>query len=126
MLLQKKINNKTSKYKLKPKISHPYIWQKAGICGGVAVIKGTRIPVSTIAELEKSGLLVDEIVASYPHLNHAQVYDALSYYYENKKEIDKEIKQQNHEFDILKKKNLHKNSRQRRDFTAWRKFQAEQ
>ncbi len=45
-------------------------------------------------------MLVDEIVASYPHLNHAQVYDALSYYYENKREIDREIKQQNHELDI--------------------------
>lgn len=105
MLLQKKVNNKTIKYKLRTKVSHPYIWQKAGICCGVPVIKGTRIRVSTIAELEKSGILVDEIVANYPHLNHAQVYDALSYYYENKKEIDREIKQQNREFEILKKEN---------------------
>ncbi|MDI6804896.1 MAG: DUF433 domain-containing protein, partial [Bacteroidota bacterium] len=97
--------NKTIKYKLKTKISHPYIWQKEGICGGVPVIKGTRISVATIAELEKSGMLVDEIVVSYPHLNHSQVYDALSYYYENKREIDKEIKQQNHELDILTQKN---------------------
>lgn len=102
MLLQKK-NKVTVKYKLKTKNTHPYIWQKVGICGGVPVIKGTRIPVSTIAELEKSGILVDEIVASYPHINHAQVYDALSYYYENKIEIDREIKQQNQVLDLLKK-----------------------
>jgi hypothetical protein len=31
------------------------------------------------------------MVAMYPHIKHAQVYDALSYYYDHKKEIDKTI-----------------------------------
>ena len=72
-------------------VQHPYIEKKAGVCGGEPVIKGTRIRVSLIAELERGGQSVDEIIASYPHLNHAQVYDALSYYYDHREEIERAI-----------------------------------
>lgn len=57
---------------------HPYIEKKVGVCGGEPVIKGTRIRASLITELERTGHSVDEIIAAYPHLNYAQVYDALS------------------------------------------------
>ncbi|MBI3610936.1 MAG: DUF433 domain-containing protein [Nitrospirae bacterium] len=43
-------------------VQHPYIEKKAGVCGGEPVIKGTRIRVSLIAELERAGqsvLLID-------------------------------------------------------------------
>ena len=68
-------------------VTHPHIEHKTGVCGGEPVIKGTRITVSLIAELEQMGKAADEIVALYPHLNQAQVYDALAYYYDNKEEI---------------------------------------
>lgn len=55
------------------------------------MIRNTRITVSLIATLEKMGYPVDEIVGMYPHLNHAQIFDALSYYYDNKKEVDRLI-----------------------------------
>ena len=32
----------------------------------------------------------DEIMATYPHLTLAQIHAALSYYYANKKQLDKE------------------------------------
>lgn len=67
----------------------PHIERRAGVCGGEPVIKGTRIMVALIAELEQQGKTVDEIVALYPHLTHAQVYDALAYYYDNKEEVDR-------------------------------------
>lgn len=35
------------------------------------------------------GKSVDDIVAMYPHLTHAQVYDALSYYYDHRDEVNK-------------------------------------
>jgi hypothetical protein len=35
---------------------------------------------------------VEEIIKGLPHLNHAQVYDAISYYYDHKEEIDEEIR----------------------------------
>jgi uncharacterized protein (DUF433 family) len=77
--------------KKKDKLKHLYIEKKAGVCGGEPVIVGTRISVSLIVEMERVGHTVDEMVAMYPHIKHAQVYDALSYYYDHKKEIDKII-----------------------------------
>ncbi len=37
------------------------------------------------------GMSADEIVANWPHLNHAGVYAALAYYYDRKDEIEAEI-----------------------------------
>jgi uncharacterized protein (DUF433 family) len=67
---------------------HPHIERRAGVVGGEPVIVGTRIAVRLIAGWHRMGLNADEIVAMYPHLNHAQVYDALSYYYDYKNEIE--------------------------------------
>ncbi len=75
------------------KLKHLYIERKKGVCGGEPVIIGTRISVSLIVELEQLGHSVDEIVSMYPHITHAQVYDALSYYYDHKEEIDKILRE---------------------------------
>jgi uncharacterized protein (DUF433 family) len=74
-------------------VTHPHIEKTPSICGGEPVIKGTRISVRLIAELERLGKSVDEIIALYPHLTHAEVYDALSYYYDNKEEIARYIEE---------------------------------
>jgi uncharacterized protein (DUF433 family) len=59
------------------------------ICGGSPIIKGTRTRVIDIAiEYEMLGHSPDEIISSHPHLNLPQVHDALSFYYENKDELD--------------------------------------
>ena len=79
-------------------VRHPYIEKKAGVCGGDPVIKGTRIRVSLIAELERGDHSVDEFIASYPHLNHAQVYDALSYYYDHREEIEQAISEETEDY----------------------------
>lgn len=86
------------------KIRHLHIEKKKGVCGGEPVIAGTRISVGFIAELEKSGYTADEIVTMYPHITHAQVYDALSYYYDHKEEIDKIIEENKEEYWIEKTK----------------------
>ncbi|MBI1802382.1 MAG: DUF433 domain-containing protein [Chloroflexi bacterium] len=69
-------------------VQHPYIERRAGVVGGEPVITGTRVAVRLIAGWHRMGLIVDAIVAMYPHLNDAQVYDALSYYYDHKDEIE--------------------------------------
>jgi len=75
------------------KFLHPYITQKTGVCGGVPIIRNTRIRIIDIAiEYEYLGLAPDEILESHPHLRLEQIHDALSYYYENREEIDREIK----------------------------------
>ncbi len=86
------------------KLKHLYIETRKGVCGGEPVIAGTRISVSLIVELERTGYSVDEIVAMYPHITHAQVYDALSYYYDHKEEIDKIIEQNKEEYWMEKTK----------------------
>lgn len=70
---------------------HLYIERKEGICGSEPVIVGTRLTVRLIAGWYKAGKSADKIVAMYPHVNHAQVYDALSYYYDHKDEIERSL-----------------------------------
>lgn len=75
------------------KIKPPYITRKNGTCGGKPIIAGTRIKVEQIAiEYERMGMTPDEIIQAHPHLNLAQIHDALSYYYENVEEINDDIR----------------------------------
>jgi len=73
---------------------HAYIHQTKGVCGGSPVIVGTRIRVVDIAiEYDRLGYSPDEIIRAHPELELEQVHDALSYYYENQKELDSEIRE---------------------------------
>ncbi len=72
-------------------LKHPYVSIKKGVQGGRPVITGTRIPVGAVVVWYKSGKEIYEILNMYPQLNPSQIHDALSYYYENKKEIEEEI-----------------------------------
>jgi uncharacterized protein (DUF433 family) len=75
---------------MKPK--HPYIVSLKSHCGGRPVIAGTKFPVkSVVFYVLKQGMTPEELVKEFPHLTLAQVYDALSYYYENRTEIDEEL-----------------------------------
>jgi uncharacterized protein (DUF433 family) len=59
------------------------------------VVAGTRIRIVDIAlEYEYLSCSPDEIIAAHPHLKLEQIHDALSYYYENRAEIDKRIKEE--------------------------------
>ena len=49
------------------------------ICHGRACIKGTRIMVSVVLDNLAAGLTPDEIVRSYPSLNHEAVQAAIAY-----------------------------------------------
>ncbi len=68
-----------------------YIIRSPGVCGGRPVIRGTRIVVSSVAFRHRRGDSVDEMLEAWPHLTPAQIYDALSYYYDNKEAIDEEV-----------------------------------
>ena len=70
------------------KSEHPHIGRIEGICGGEPIILGTRISVVRIVQLFRAYGSVDEILESTPHLTPAQVYDALSYYYDHKEKIE--------------------------------------
>ncbi len=74
------------------RIRHPYIGRKKSVCAGKPIVVGTRIKVSQIViEYERLGWSPDQIIEAHPHLRLPQVHDALSYYYENQKQIDTDI-----------------------------------
>jgi len=73
------------------KVIHPYIDSKPGIGEGKPIISGTRTRVANIVAYHKLGLSPEELAREFPHLSLSQIYDALSYYYENQEAIDREI-----------------------------------
>jgi uncharacterized protein (DUF433 family) len=70
---------------------HPYIVRVDSICGGRAIIEGSRVSVRHIAQLYKAGDTVDEVLQAHSHLKAAAVYDAISYYLDHQAEIEQEI-----------------------------------
>jgi len=73
----------------KESTNHPFIVKNKEICSGSPIIEGTRTRVIDIAiEYEILGHSPDEIINSHPQLNLSQVHDALSFYYENRDELD--------------------------------------
>lgn len=73
--------------------AHRYIVRDPGILRGEPVIVQTRTPVRAIVELWRQGVLPEAIPHALPHLNLAQVFDALSYYSDNQAEINHYIEQ---------------------------------
>jgi len=76
-----------------PGIQHIHIEKDPTKYEGKAVIQGTRIPVVSIVNHYRSGMGIEEILEGYPSLKPAQLFGALSYYFDNKDEIDKELEQ---------------------------------
>lgn len=73
-------------------VSHPYITRHRDYCGGEPIIKDTKFPVrSVVAYVLRQGVTPEELVALFPHLTLAQVYDALSYYYDHQAEIERDL-----------------------------------
>ena len=71
--------------------AHAHIEVVAMSGGPTAVIKGTRVPVSILVGYIEMGETPQSIVEKVlPHLTLAQVYDALSYYYDYRADIDRE------------------------------------
>jgi len=86
------------------RIDHPYIVSDKNYCGGSPVIRGTKFPVRSVVNyVLRQGLSPEEIVGEFSHLTLAQIYDALSYYYDNKENIDRELLENSEERQRLAK-----------------------
>jgi uncharacterized protein (DUF433 family) len=73
---------------------------------GKPCIAGTGIRAWDIYVLhERQGRTPDEIVAAYPHITLADVHAALAYYWDNKDEIDGQMKEANEFVEQLKAAN---------------------
>ena len=67
---------------------HAYVTTNESTLGGEPIIRGTRTPVRAIVELYRLGISPEEVPTHLPHLNLAQVFDALSYYSDHSDEIN--------------------------------------
>lgn len=79
------------------KVIHPYITSREDVGGGRPIITGTRTRVSSIIAYYKLGFSPEELSREFPHLTLSQIHDAISYYYEHQKEIDREIDEDSEE-----------------------------
>jgi len=75
------------------KTAHLYIEKDPKKYEGKPVIKGTRVPVASIVNHYRSGMSMEDILEGYPNVTPAKLFDALSYYFDHKKEIDKDLEQ---------------------------------
>ncbi len=74
------------------KTKHPYIISVKTHCSGHPVIAGTKFPVkSVVSYVLKQGMTPEELVKEFTQLTLPQVYDALSYYYDNRERIEREL-----------------------------------
>ena len=74
------------------KTTHPHIVRRNDLAKGSPVVSGTKFPVRSIVQyVLRQGLTPEELAREFPQLTLAKIYDALSFYYEHKEEIDREL-----------------------------------
>jgi uncharacterized protein (DUF433 family) len=74
---------------------YPHITANQAILSGIPIIEGTRTSVRSIAGYFNLGMSHDEILEALPHLSPADLYAALTYYFDHRSEIDKDIAENN-------------------------------
>ncbi len=70
--------------------AHPHIVRDSTIYGGEPLVEGTRTAVRHVVLLFQGGQDPEESAAHH-RLSLAQVYDAISYFYDNEEEIKHSI-----------------------------------
>ena len=70
--------------------NHPYIVRDSDLYDNEPLVEGSKTAVRHIILLFQSGQDPEEIAATQ-HLSLAQVYDAISYYYDHVDEIQRAI-----------------------------------
>ena len=75
------------------KTDHPHIIRLPGVCGGEPIVDGLRVTVRQVATLRERGESIQEIGEDLG-LTEAQVYHALSYFFDHRDEITALIAQE--------------------------------
>jgi uncharacterized protein (DUF433 family) len=68
------------------KTEHPHIVRLEGVCGGEPIIDGLRVSVRHVVTLHRRGEAILEIAESLG-ISEAQVFHALSYFFDHRDEI---------------------------------------
>ncbi len=75
--------------------AHPHIIRIEGHQGGEPMVRSAHVTVRTIVEQSRLGTTPEELVAGHPPMTLAEVYDALSYYYDHTDEMERIIAENN-------------------------------
>jgi uncharacterized protein (DUF433 family) len=75
------------------KTEHPHIVRLEGVCGGEPVIDGLRVTVRHVATLHQRGETIPDIGETLG-VTEAQVFHALSYFFDHRDEINALIAQE--------------------------------
>ncbi len=70
---------------------HPGIEQTPGVCGGVACVAGTRIPVWALVGYKQLGASDAVLLQAYPTLDAENLAHVWAYYRFHRDEIDQQI-----------------------------------
>jgi len=71
-------------------MEHPHVEVRADLCDGSPVIRGTFFPVRTLWRWHNRGASVESLVRSC-EFSPAQIYDALSFAYDNVAVIEADL-----------------------------------
>ncbi len=89
--LQELVSSRWAPRSVGTSTEHPHVTRVDTILGGEPIIRSTRTPVRAVAEHWKFGDAPEEIARKLPHLQLAQIFDALSYYDDHRDEIERYI-----------------------------------
>ena len=70
------------------KTEHPHVVRVKGEAGEKAVMVGTNLSVWWLIRQLRAGDTPEIIAAEFSHASIAAIYDAISYYYDHRSEID--------------------------------------
>jgi uncharacterized protein (DUF433 family) len=83
-----------------------HIETKPTVCGGKPCVAGTRIRVQDIHVWHNlQGLSADKIASRFPQLTLADIYAALTYYWDHRDEIQRQMREETDLVESLKRKN---------------------
>ena len=72
---------------------------------GVARVSGTRVTLDTVVRAFTRGATAEEIVQQYPSLSLSDVYATISYYLQNRAEVDKYLEKRSKHAQAIKEEN---------------------
>ena len=74
----------------------PGIEKTPGICGGVARVAGTRIPVWSLVQARQMGYSDERLLSEYPTLRASDLINAWAYFQEHINDIETQILENDH------------------------------
>jgi hypothetical protein len=80
------------------KIRHPYIVFRKTTVAVALSLRAQDPQCAVVYYVLKQGLTPEELVREFSHLTLAQVYNALSYYYDHKDDIERELAENTEEW----------------------------